>query len=94
MTNHDPIILDHRARAERDRLEAEHQRQRSLTDQRDPQNPPETRVRIWERLHQVRLPKDPAHAILAKVAEETALGLMAVLEVQRQRAAAVAAPTA
>jgi len=91
MNNQEPI-LDHRARAERARLEAEQQRQRALTDQRDPANAPETRVRIWERLHQVRLPKDPAHAILATVARETGLALDVVLDVQRERAAPPGSP--
>jgi hypothetical protein len=80
------MMLDHRARAERARLDAEQQRQRSLTDQRDAANAPETRVRIWEKLHQVRLPKSPTHAILTKVARDTGLGLTAVLEVQSARA--------
>jgi hypothetical protein len=48
------------------------------------------RVRIWERLHQVRLPKDPSHAILKQVAQQTALDLNEVLEVQRLRAQPVA----
>jgi hypothetical protein len=92
MNNHQEPILDHRARAERARLEADQQRQRALTDQRDPANAPETRVRIWERLHQVRLPKSPEHAILATVARETGLALSTVLDVQRERAAPPAAP--
>lgn len=82
------LMLDHRARAERARLDAEQQRQRSLTDQRDDANTPEVRVRIWEKLHQVRLPKSPTHAILSKVALDTGLDLPAVLEVQSARAQA------
>lgn len=83
----EPPILDYRARAERLRLETEQQRQRALHDQCDPDNAPETRVRIWEKLHQVRLPKDPSHAILAVVAQQTGLELQAIIEVQRLRAA-------
>ena len=79
------LMLDHQARAERARLDAEQQRQRSISDQRDAANAPEVRVRIWEKLHQVRLPKSPTHAILAKVASDTGLGLAAVLEVQSAR---------
>jgi hypothetical protein len=37
-------------------------------------------------LHQVRLPKDPAHPVMARVAEVTGLELAQVLEVQRFRA--------
>ena len=91
MNSQEPI-LDHRARAERARLEAEQHRQRALTDQRDPANTPDTRVRVWERLHQVRLPKDPGHAILATVARDTELTLNAVLDVQRERAAPPVTP--
>jgi hypothetical protein len=80
------MMLDHHARAERARLDAEQQRQRSLTDQCDAANAPEMRVRYRERRHQVRLPKSPMHAILAKVARDTGRGLTAVLGVQSARA--------
>ena len=80
MVTFEPII-DHRARLERIQFEANERRERALIDQRSPDNTPEMRVRVWERLHQVRLPKDPAHAILPQVAD-----LSDILEVQRQRA--------
>ena len=67
-------------------LEAAERRERALIDQRSPDNAPDRRVAIWEKLHQVRLPKDPAHPILVLVAQQTALKLDDVLEVQRQRA--------
>ncbi len=79
------LVLDHRARLERMQLEALERRERALNDQRSPENSPEIRVRIWERLHQVRLPSNPAHAILKQVAQQTALDLAEVLEVQRLR---------
>jgi hypothetical protein len=84
MTNFEPLF-DHRARLEQMQFEAAARRERSLIDQRSPENSPEVRVRIWERLHQVRLPKDPAHPIMARVAEVTGLDLAEVLEVQRLR---------
>ena len=85
MNTHDPV-LDHRARLERARLDAEERRERALFEQRAPESSPEVRVRAWERLHQVRLPRDPAHAILQVVARQTALELAQVHEVQRLRA--------
>ena len=85
MSSHDPL-LDHRARIERMQLEAAERRERALIDQRSPENTPEVRVRIWERLHQVRLPTSATHAILAVVAKQTGMPLSEVLEVQRQRA--------
>lgn len=79
------IILDHRARLEQLQQEAAQRRQRALIDQRSPDNSPDTRVRIWERLHQVRLPRDPVHPILRQVAEQTALTLDEVRQVQQSR---------
>lgn len=82
--NHD-LILDHRARIERARLEAEERRSQALLGLRAADNSPAVRVGIWERLHQVRLPKSPTHAILGVVAKQTGLLLADVVEVQRQR---------
>lgn len=83
--NADPIF-DHRARLERQQFEAAERRERALVDQRSPENSPEMRVRTWERLHQLRLPANPEHAILRTVAKQTELKLSEVLEVQRLRA--------
>jgi hypothetical protein len=79
-------ISDFRAQAERRRLEAEQRRSQAILDQRSHDNTPEMRVRIWERLHQLRMPKDPSHAILLQIAQQTQLKLAEVQEVQRVRA--------
>lgn len=78
-------IQDFRAQAERRRLEAEQRRSQALIDQSSLDNSPEMRVRIWERLHQLRMPKSPDHAILLQIAQQTHLRLAEVQEVQRQR---------
>src|SRR5690606_40422169 len=78
-----------RVESERRRLEAEQERSQAVLDQRAIDSPPATRVRVWERLHPLRLPKDPAHAVLLQVAQQTGLDLTQVQEVQRQRAAAL-----
>lgn len=93
---HPEIVLDHRARLEQLQQEAAQRRERALIDQRSPENSADTRVRIWERLHQVRLPRDPVHPILTQVAKQTALTLDEVREVQRSRlpASAPNAPAA
>lgn len=84
--NKEDIFLDYRARAELLRIKSEQLRQDALDGQCDPGKAPELRVRIWEELHQVRLPANPSHAILAVIAEQTGLELPVVLEVQRLRA--------
>jgi len=81
----DPM-QDHRARLERTRLEAAQRRSDAINEQRSSVNTPAQRVRVWERLHRLSLPRDPAHAVLLVVARQTGLRLAEVREVQRQRA--------
>ncbi len=91
MNQHDSL-LDFRARMERDQLDAAERRARALNDQRSPENSNDARVRVWERLHQVRLPKDPGHNVLQLIAQQTGLALAEVQEVQSIRARPPAAP--
>jgi hypothetical protein len=79
---------DYCVELERRRLEADKQRNQALHDQSSELNSPDERVRTWERLHQLRLPRDPAHLILLQIARDTALGMDQLLEVQRLRARA------
>lgn len=69
-------------RAEKRRLE--------LAEQRSDLNPPDVRIRTWERIHALRLPSDPAHPILDVIAISTRLPIEQVREEQRTRAARVA----
>jgi hypothetical protein len=85
MDAHDPL-LDHRARLERTQFEAAERRDRARIDQRSQDRSAESRVSTWEQLHDLRLPKDSAHPILRVVAQQTALELSEVLEVQLRRA--------
>jgi hypothetical protein len=80
------LTQDRRERLERERIAAEERRQEQLTAQRSPLNAPEERIRIWERLHQIALPVDPNHRLLAVIARQTELRLDEVLDVQRGRA--------
>jgi len=43
------------------------------------------RIRAWERLHGLQLPRDPNHAALRLVAVGTGLSIETVLQEQRQR---------
>lgn len=53
-------------------------------------NPPDVRIRTWEKIHALRLPSDPAHPILDVIAISTRLTLEEVREEQRTRAARAA----
>lgn len=86
--NSTDLVRDHRARMELARLEARELREKDLKAQRSSDNSPAVRVAIWERLHQVRMPADPGHQILLLIAQQTALDLRDVHDVQRERTSA------
>jgi hypothetical protein len=82
------IIREHRARVaieEADRIE---KRRAEQAEQCASSSAPEMRIRIWEKVHGLRLPLDAAHPIVAVVATETHLTLAEVQEEQRARRAA------
>jgi hypothetical protein len=83
-------MIDYRERMERQRLEAEQRREMDRVEQRAMHNTPDARVRIWERLHQLKLPQDASHPILAIIAQQTALSMDELLEVQRIRSSPAA----
>lgn len=81
------LIQTHRARLALEEDERAQQRRVELAEQRSDRNPPDVRIRIWEKLHGLRLPKDAAHPILDVIAISTRLTLEEVREEQRARLA-------
>jgi hypothetical protein len=67
--------------------ERSEKRRQELAEQRSDLNAPQIRIRTWERIHQLRMPSDPAHPILDVIAVSTRLTLEEVQEEQRTRAA-------
>jgi hypothetical protein len=88
------LITDYRARLAHERLQAIEVRQLELYEQSSSLNAPEARIRIWERLHELSLPRDPTHRLLRVVAAATDLTLEQVQEEQRLRSAAAKAAVA
>lgn len=85
-----PIVDIIRTHAERLALEAEerlHQRQRALAEQSSTANPPDVRIRAWEKVHALRMPGDAAHPVLDVIAYGTGLTLEQIHEEQRVRLA-------
>jgi hypothetical protein len=76
-----------RARIALRQAEAIERRQLELAGQTANINSPAERIRIWERLHQIVLPRDPAHQLLNVIATDTALSLEEVRIEQEQRKA-------
>jgi len=78
---------DYRARIAHHQADMLEQRQRELLEQASTLNTPTARIRIWERLHQVSLPRSPNHRLLGIIAANTGLTLDEVLDEQRLRIA-------
>jgi hypothetical protein len=83
---------DYRQRMTLLQAEALERRQKELGEQRSPLNSPADRIRIWERLHQLSLPRSPSHRLISVIAANTGLSLEEVRVEQRERA--TAKPTA
>lgn len=80
-------IADYRARIAQHQAEIIGRRQQELLEQASTMYAPSVRIRIWERLHQVGLPHNPAHRLLDVIAANTGLSIEEVREEQRQRQA-------
>ena len=81
-------VSEHRARLAREHEEIQQRRSEALAGQVSVVNAPSERIRIWEQLHGLPLPRSPNHNLLRVIAEGTELQLEQVREVQRLRLAA------
>jgi hypothetical protein len=78
---------EYRERMARARAEALERRQQQIDEQRSPLHFPAARIQIWERLHQLDLPRKPGHRLLEVIATDTGLSLEEVRAEQVSRAA-------
>jgi len=76
-----------RERLARQQAAASERRQQALTEQASTLNTPQARIRIWEQLHAIALPRDTAHRLIGVIAAHTGLTVAQVREEQVQRAA-------
>jgi hypothetical protein len=82
----DELLVDYRQRlelAEQARVEG---RRMEVAEQTSAPNGPGTRIRAWEKVHALRMPSSPGHAVLEVIAAATQLTLADVQEEQRVRA--------
>jgi hypothetical protein len=84
------LIKSAAERLAHEEYERAEKRRQELAEMRSALNPPDVRIRTWERVHQLRLPSDPAHPVLDVIAVSTRLTLAEVREEQRTRAARAA----
>lgn len=72
------------ARAEQERLEVRRSKIDALTS---PVATPEERIRSWEALYGLRLPRSADHRLVRVIAQNTALSVQQIHDEQRRRAA-------
>ncbi len=82
----DPM-MDFRARLVHQQAEVAERRRVDLAEQSSRLKTAEERIRIWERIHEVTLPKDPTHRLVDIIAANTGLTGAEVREEQQRRAA-------
>src|SRR5271167_2601250 len=81
----DPMMY-FRARLVHQQAEAAERRRMDLAEQSSRLKTAEERIRIWERIHEVALPKDPAHRLVDIIATNTGLTDADVRDEQQRRA--------
>jgi hypothetical protein len=81
------VIRTHAERMAHEADERLQKRQLILAEQRSIENPPDVRIRAWEKAHALRLPSDPGHPVLRLVATCTGLTIAQVQEEQCARRA-------
>ena len=82
----DDPMMDFRARLVHQQAEAAERRRVDLAEQSSRLKTAEERIRIWERIHEVNLPRDPAHRLVEIIASNTGLTGSDVREEQQRRA--------
>jgi hypothetical protein len=76
---------DYRTRMARIQAEALEVWQHQLAEQSSTLNSPSDRIRVWERRHQIDLPRDPGHRLIKLIAQNTGLSEEDVYAEQRLR---------
>ncbi len=87
----DDPMMDFRARLVHQQAEAAERRRLDLAEQSSRLKTAEERIRIWERIHEVVLPRDTTHNLVEIIAANTGLTEADVREEQQRRAAVRAA---
>ena len=87
----DESLAEQRKRIADEHAKREEHRQAELVELSSTLNAPGDRIRLWERLHKLPLPRDPNHNLLEVIAVATDLALAQVQEEQRLRQPAITA---
>ena len=82
-------LADRRAQFEHEQQQRLVERQQQVALLSSPLSSADERIRLWEKLHALALPRSPTHKLLPIIAQETAIDLAQVLEAQQRRFAPV-----
>src|SRR6201996_3419226 len=85
-TSPEDPMMDFRARLVHQQAEAAERRRMDLAEQSSRLKTAEERIRIWERIHEVTLPRDAAHRLVDIIATNTGLADSDVRDEQQRRA--------
>ena len=85
---------DYRTRLAGLQVQALERWQKELAEQSSVLNSPADRIRVWERRHQIDLPRDPGHRLIDLIAANTGLSPDEVRAEQQQRTVAAISKTA
>lgn len=88
------LLADRRAQFAQEQQERILERQQQVALLSSPIMSADERIQLWERLHELALPRSPTHKLLNIVAQQTRLVLAEVLDVQQRRFAPVALKSA
>ena len=81
-------LEQNRKAAKRAEEERATRRQREISAQMSPDNDPQRRIQIWEKLHALNLPREPEHTLVRLIARQTGLTVLEVCDEQERRRAA------
>jgi chromatin segregation and condensation protein Rec8/ScpA/Scc1 (kleisin family) len=79
------LNADPRVRRAAIEFEARERRRNELAQQVAVHKTPEERIQIWERLHELSLPKKPNHPLIRIIARNTELTIEDIRDEQRRR---------
>jgi hypothetical protein len=85
------LLSDYRQRRALEETQRAEQRRDECAQQSSMLNSADLRIRAWEKVHNLRMPSDPSHPVLAAITVATQLTLDEVQTEQRLRAARRAA---
>jgi hypothetical protein len=82
-------LAERRAQIEHQNQERAAERQQQIALQSSPLSGAEERIRLWEKLHALNLPRSAQHKLLGVIAEQTNLSIQDILDAQQRRVAPV-----